>query len=213
MSFHWFIVEVKCVIFMGMVKTRTNSMYLIKENIILKVLIFHECKFQIQIISGGFCIIFSLREWYIGWRWRIPGWTLTLNMRHRRLTCWRKTYKIPTRYAYNHITNGNSHYLIQIEYPLGGSSKKSSHVYFLLIVAMVLLLWRQIVLLWHQITIVASEQHLYQTIVQFDKTIVLPTKLATGSIHDYLFCYCPLVNILFEVLRIVDQKIMDKYFY
>ncbi len=49
---------------------------------------------------------------------------------------------------------------------------------------------------------VASEQHLFQTIVQFDKTIVLPRKLATGSIHDYLFCYCPLVGILFEVLRI-----------
>ncbi len=42
---------------------------------------------------------------------------------------------------------------------------------------------------------VASEQHLYQT-------IVLPRKLATGSIHDYLFGYCPLVGILFEVLRI-----------
>ncbi len=52
--------------------------------------------------------------------------------------------------------------------------------------------------------LVASEQHLYQTIVQFDKTIVLPRKCATGSIHDYLFCYCPLVCILFEVLRIVD---------
>ncbi len=50
----------------------------------------------------------------------------------------------------------------QIEYPLGGSSKKGSHVYFLLIVAMVLLLWRQIILLWHQVAIVASEQHLYQ---------------------------------------------------
>ncbi len=49
---------------------------------------------------------------------------------------------------------------------------------------------------------VASEQHLYQTIVQFDKTIVLPRKLATGSMHDYLFCYYPLVGILFEVLRI-----------
>ncbi len=84
----------------------------------------------------------------------------------------------------------------QIEYPLGGSSKKGSHDYFLLIVAMVLLLWRQIVLLWHQITMVASEQHLYQT-------IVLPRKLATGSIHEYVFCYCPLVGILFEVFRIV----------
>ncbi len=48
----------------------------------------------------------------------------------------------------------------------------------------------------------ASEQHLYQTIVQFDKTIVLPRKLATGSIHDYIFGYCPLVGTLFEVLRI-----------
>ncbi len=51
-------------------------------------------------------------------------------------------------------------------------------------------------------TIVMSGQHFYQTIVQFDKTIVLPIKLVTGSIHDYLFCYCPLVGILFEVLRI-----------
>ncbi len=52
-------------------------------------------------------------------------------------------------------------------------------------------------------TIVTSRQHLYQTIVQVDKTIVLPRKLATGSICNYLFCYCPLVGILFEVLRIV----------
>ncbi len=35
----------------------------------------------------------------------------------------------------------------QIEYPLGGSNKKRSHVYFLFIVAIVLLLWCQIVLL------------------------------------------------------------------
>ncbi len=39
---------------------------------------------------------------------------------------------------------------------------------------------------------VASEQqHLYQTVVQFDKTIVLPRKLATGSIHDYLLLLPP----------------------
>ncbi len=85
--------------------------------------------------------------------------------------------------------------LPQIVCSLGGSSKIGSHDYFLLIVAMVLLLWRQIVLLWHQVTMVASEQHLYQT-------IVLPRKFATGSIHDYLFCYCPLVVILFVVLKI-----------
>ncbi len=55
-------------------------------------------------------------------------------------------------------------------------------------------------------TIVTSghqSEHLYQTIVQFDKTIVLPRKLATGSIH--LLCYCPLVGILFEVLRIINS--------
>ncbi len=39
-------------------------------------------------------------------------------------------------------------------------------------------------------TIVTSE-HLYQTIVQFDETIVLPRKLATGNIHDYLFLVLP----------------------
>ncbi len=32
--------------------------------------------------------------------------------------------------------------------------------------------------------------------------VVLPSKLATGNIHDYLFWYCPLVGILFEVLAI-----------
>ncbi len=55
---------------------------------------------------------------------------------------------------------------------------------------------------------VASEQHLYQTIIQFDKTIVFHRKHATGSIHDYIFCYCPLVGILFEILRIVCRRVM-----
>ncbi len=88
----------------------------------------------------------------------------------------------------------NQFSVLRIEYPLGGSSKKCSYVYLLLIVAMVLLLWLHIVLLWHQVTMVASEQHLYQ--------IELPRKRATGSIHDYLFCHCPLVGSLFEVLKI-----------
>ncbi len=51
----------------------------------------------------------------------------------------------------------------------------------------------------------ASEQYLYQTIVQFDKTIVLTRKPATRSIHDYFFCNCPIVGILFEVLRIIPK--------
>ncbi len=50
----------------------------------------------------------------------------------------------------------------QIKCPLGGSSKEGSHVYFLLIVTMVLLLWGQIVLLWHQVIMLASEQLLWQ---------------------------------------------------
>ncbi len=44
---------------------------------------------------------------------------------------------------------------------------------------------------------VASEQY-----IQFYKIIVLPRKLATGSIHDYQFYYCPLMCILFEIQRI-----------
>ncbi len=57
----------------------------------------------------------------------------------------------------------------QTEYPLGGSNKK---VVIILHVDSC-----------HGTTIVMSEQHLYQTIVLFHKTIVLPRKLATGSIH------------------------------
>ncbi len=44
------------------------------------------------------------------------------------------------------------------------------------------------------------------TIVQSDVTIVVPWQLLTGSIHDYLFCYCPLGGILFELLRIVVME-------
>ncbi len=90
--------------------------------------------------------------------------------------------------------------LPQIVCSPGGSNKIGSHAYFLLIVAMVLLLWRQIVLLWHQVTMVTSEQHLYQT-------IILPRKLITGSIHNYLLCYFPVVGIIFEVLRINDETL------
>ncbi len=50
---------------------------------------------------------------------------------------------------------------------------------------------------------VASEQHSYQK-------IVLPRKLATVSIHDHLFCYCPLVGILAEVLRIDSDHLIAK---
>ncbi len=80
----------------------------------------------------------------------------------------------------------------QIEYPLGGSSKKGSHVYFLLIVAMVLLeLWHQIVLLWHHSI----------------------TQKTCNRKYTWLpLCYCPLVSILFEVLRIESAFILSHYF-
>ncbi len=74
------------------------------------------------------------------------------------------------------------------------SSKKGSHVYFLLQLFCVVLLFDINVLLlpwWPDVTIVQS-----------DVTIVVTWQLSTGSKHDYFFCYCPLVDILFEVLRI-----------
>ncbi len=57
---------------------------------------------------------------------------------------------------------------------------------------------------------VASVQHLYQTIVQFDKTIVSPRKCATGSIHGFISCYCPLVGILFKVLKIQQTQCISQ---
>ncbi len=83
----------------------------------------------------------------------------------------------------------------QIEYPLGGScKKKGSHVYFLLHVFWVILLFDINVVLmlpwWPDVTIVQS-----------DITIVVPWQQSTGRKHDYRFCYCPLVGIIFEVLR------------
>ncbi len=71
----------------------------------------------------------------------------------------------------------------QIEYPLGGRSKKG-----LLPVDS-----------WYGTSIVTSDY----TIMTSRQIIVLPRKPATGSIHDYLFCFGPLVGILFEVLSIV----------
>ncbi len=94
----------------------------------------------------------------------------------------------------------------QIEYLLGGSSKKGSHVYFLLQVFFVILLFdiNDFLILpwWPDVTMVQS-----------DITIVVPWQLSTGSKHDYLFWYCPLVGILFEVLRIntTIRTIMGAY--
>ncbi len=58
----------------------------------------------------------------------------------------------------------------QIEYPLGCSSKTGSHV--------PVDCCHGTIIVTSDCTIVTSEQHLYQTIVQFDETIVLP-------IHHY----------------------------
>ncbi len=87
----------------------------------------------------------------------------------------------------------------QIEYPLGGGSKKGSHVYFLLIVTMVLLLW---CLIGSIITFISYNITIWKNNA--------PRKYAAGSIHDYLFCYCPIVDILFEVLRIIIYWIHNR---
>ncbi len=72
----------------------------------------------------------------------------------------------------------------QIEYPLRGSCKKGSHVYFLFHVFWVILLFDINVVLmlpwWPDVTI-----------VQPDVTIVVPWQLSTGSKHDYLFATAP----------------------
>ncbi len=77
--------------------------------------------------------------------------------------------------------------------PVKLCSKKGSHVYLLLQVFWVILLF------CHKC---CSDV----TIVQSDIKIVVPWQLSTGSKHDYLFCYCPLLGILFEVLRIVATQ-------
>ncbi len=99
----------------------------------------------------------------------------------------------------------------QIEYPLGGSSKKGSHVYFLLKVFCIILLFCQIVLLFDINVVLMLPWWPDVTIVQSDVTILVPWQLSTGSKDDYLFCYCPLVGILFEVLRIAALAVFAGY--
>ncbi len=61
---------------------------------------------------------------------------------------------------------------------------------------MVLLLWHQIVLLWHQVTMVGI-----RTTFMSNNSI---TEKTCNRKYTWLpFCYCSLVGILFEVLRIV----------
>ncbi len=79
--------------------------------------------------------------------------------------------------------------VLQIEYPLGGSSKKCSHVYmyFLLQVFWVTRLFCQIVLLFDINVVLMLPWWPDVTIIQSDITIVVTWQLSTGSIHDYLF--------------------------
>ncbi len=51
-------------------------------------------------------------------------------------------------------------------------------------------------------TIVTSGYHGSIRITFISNNSVTQKACATGSIHDYIFCYCHLVGILFEVLRI-----------
>ncbi len=71
--------------------------------------------------------------------------------------------------------------------PIRGSSKKGSHVYFLLHVFWVILLFCQIVLLFDINVVLMLSWWTYVTIVQSGVTIVVPWQLSTGSKHDYLF--------------------------
>ncbi len=80
----------------------------------------------------------------------------------------------------------------QIEYPLGGSSKKGSDVYFMLIVA-----------------IVTSGHHgcIRRIFISNNSTIWQNNNITQNTCnrkYTWLpFCLCLLVDILFEVLRIV----------
>ncbi len=91
----------------------------------------------------------------------------------------------------------------RIEYQIGGSSLKGSHVYFLMQVFWVTLLFCQIILLF-ELNVLMLQWWPDVTIVQSDVTIGIPWQLSTGSKNDYPFCNCPLdlVGILFEVLII-----------
>ncbi len=77
-------------------------------------------------------------------------------------------------------------------------------IYFLVQVCCVILLFCQIKLLFDIKVVLMLPWWPDDKIVQSDITIVIPWQLSTGSIHDYMFCYCPLVGIVFEVLRIVS---------
>ncbi len=78
-------------------------------------------------------------------------------------------------------------------------TQKVSYVYLLLQLVWVIVLFDINVVLmlpwWSDVTI-----------AQADVTILVSWQLSTGSKHDYLFCYSPLVGILFEVLGIVNIK-------
>ncbi len=93
----------------------------------------------------------------------------------------------------------------QIEYLLVDSSIKGSHVYFLYQVFWVILMFCSIVVLFDINVVLMCPWGPDIRIVQSDITIVVPWQLSTGSKHDYLFCYCPLVGILFEVLRFRNE--------
>ncbi len=120
-------------------------------------------------------------QWIMDWKYN--SWIFTqLFMHNKKYVCFQLL--------------DLSYFLVpQIEYPLGGSIRKGSHGYFLLQVFCVVLLFDinvvQMLPWWPDVTIIQS-----------DVTIIVPWQLSTGNKHDYLFCYCPLVGILFEVLRI-----------
>ncbi len=79
----------------------------------------------------------------------------------------------------------------QIEYPLRSSSKKCNHLYFMLQVFWIILLFCQIVLLF-DINILMLPWWPHATRIQSDITIAVPWQLSTGIIHIYIFLLLPL---------------------
>ncbi len=90
----------------------------------------------------------------------------------------------------------------QIEYPLGCSGKKGNHVYFLLQVFWVILLFIQIVLLFDINVVLMLPCMVTWCTIWCQNSCAMVT---INRKYTWLpFYYCPLVGILYEVLRILE---------
>ncbi len=95
----------------------------------------------------------------------------------------------------------------QIEYPLEGSSKKGSHVYFLLIVAMVLQLWCQIVTSGHHSNIRTTFTSNNSTIWQNNSI----TQKTCNRKYTWLHILLPLVVFYLKYWELQCNFMFSKY--